>query len=45
MIYSLCNGDFTKFTEAKKMKVSEAGVIMILKEKENFLMWYTNNKS
>ena len=34
-----------RFSAAKKMKVSEAGIFLILKEKENFIQWWMNEQS
>lgn len=39
-MYELSGGDFTKFDSAKKMKVSEASVIMMIKEINAFKKWY-----
>jgi hypothetical protein len=43
VIYRICEGDFTKFPSAQKMKVSDAGILLILKEKENFIQWFSQN--
>jgi hypothetical protein len=42
MIYNLCDGDFSKFESAKKMKVSEAGIVMKIKEINAFKQWYVS---
>lgn len=42
MIYNLCDGDFTKFQSAKKMKVSDAGILMKIKEINAFKQWYVS---
>jgi len=45
VLYKICDGNFTKFPSAKKMKVSEAGIYLLLKEKENFLQWWVNEQT
>jgi len=43
VLYNLCGGDVLKFSPAKKIKVSDAGIFLMLKEKENFMQWYINH--
>ena len=40
MIYTICDGDFTKFEAARKMKITEAQKILLIKDKNNFMQWY-----
>lgn len=39
-IYTLADGDITRFEYVKKMKVTEASRIMLIKEINAFKEWY-----
>ncbi len=43
-VYALAGGDFTKMEAVKKMKISEAEKLKVLKDLEGFLIWYDINK-
>jgi len=38
-MYNLCDGDFTKFEESKKLKMSTVGMMLAVKEKKDFVEW------
>jgi len=40
VLYELSNGDITQFEKVKKMKVSEASIVMMIKEINAFKQWW-----
>lgn len=47
LIISLCEGDYSsaQFENVKKLKVSEAGKVMVFKEKEAYKIWRTRRRN